>query len=130
MVRLWKLPRASIPRAATASHGAMILRGLALIAFAPAAREVRRSPTPAEELAAGAPAGLEDLFFRETISLVHQAMESLDAADCDCLRAALFRPETIAEYAEALGLSTGTLKVRIHRAMQRLRALLQPITEP
>ena len=132
MVRVWQTAARFDPaRGDGFTWSSMILRGLCLDRLRRRQREKSgRASHSAEELAAGAPAGLEDLFFRETITLVQQALESLDAADGDCLRAALFRPETTAEYAAALGLSTGALKVRIHRAMQRLRALLQPLTPP
>jgi RNA polymerase sigma-70 factor (ECF subfamily) len=131
MVRLWRTAARFDPaRGDGFTWSAVILRGLCLDRLRRRQREKSgRASHRLEEPAAATAAGMEDLFFRETILLVQQAMESLDAADCDCLRAALFRPETIAEYAAALGLSTGALKVRIHRAMQRLRALLQPFTE-
>lgn len=132
MVRVWQTAARFDPaRGDGFTWSVMILRGFCLDRLRRRQREKSgRFNHAAGELAAALPGGMEDLFFRETVTLVQQALESLDAADRDCLRAALFRPETTAQYAAAQGLSTGALKVRIHRAMQRLRALLQPITTP
>jgi RNA polymerase sigma-70 factor (ECF subfamily) len=132
MVRLWHTAARFDPaRGDGFTWSAMTLRGLCLDRLRRRQRERSGSANhAARELAAGTPGGMEDLFFRETITLVQKAMESLDPADRDCLCTALFKPETNTEYAAALGLSTGALKVRIHRAMQRLRTLLAPHTEP
>jgi RNA polymerase sigma-70 factor (ECF subfamily) len=130
MIRLWRSAARFDPARGDAfTWSAMILRGLCLDRLRRRQRENGRT-LRAPDAESASRGGLEDLFFRETIGLVQQAMNSLEAAERDCLCAALFRPETIAEYAAALGLSTGALKVRIHRAMQRLRALLEPHTAP
>jgi RNA polymerase sigma-70 factor, ECF subfamily len=130
MVRLWHTAeRYDSARSDAFTWSAMILRGLCYDRLRRRQREERNTRAQQQrhlfdEQESG---GLADLFFRETISLVQQAMEKLDPSDRDCLRAALFRPESTADYAAALGISPGTMKVRIHRAMQRLRALLEPI---
>jgi RNA polymerase sigma-70 factor (ECF subfamily) len=131
MVRLWNSATRFDPeRGDGFTWSAMILRGLCLDRLR---RRRRELPGAVNELTAeipsGTPGGMEDLFFRETITLVQRAMESLEPAERDCLRTALFHPDSTAEHAAALGLSAGALKVRIHRAMQRLRALLAPATE-
>ena len=131
MVRLWNSAgRYDAARGDPFSWSAMLLRGICLDRLRRRAREDRNSR--AQQAAAGEieSGGLEDLFFRETVSLVHRAMEQLDPADSECLRATLFRPESTATLAAAFGISPGAMKVRIHRAMQRLRALLEPISPP
>jgi len=131
MVRLWNSASRFDPgRGDGFTWSAMILRGLCLDRLRRRRRELPGAvQQESGEIPSGNPGGMEDLFFRETITLVQRAMETLEPAERDCLRTALFRPESTAEHAAALGLSPGALKVRIHRAMQRLRALLAPATE-
>lgn len=130
MIRLWKTAARFDPaRGDGFTWSTMTLRGLCLDHLRARRREdAATSAPPAKEPATHG--GLEDLFFRETIGLVQQALHALDPADRDCLEAALFRPGNNNDYAAALGLSPGALKVRIHRAMQHLRALLAPHTTP
>jgi len=132
MVRLWNNAARFDPACGDGfTWSVMVLRGFCLDRLRRRQREKARNTAHAEQrLKENTPGGMEDLFFRETIGLVQQAMESLDPAERDCLRTALFKPESNAEYAAALGLSPGALKVRVHRAMQRLRAILSPHTEP
>lgn len=135
MVRLWNnASRFDPARGDGFTWSAMVLRGFCMDRLRRRQREKSGQAGHLTHQIANntntGPAGMEDLFFRETITLVQQAMEALDPAERDCLRTALFKPETTADYASALGLTTGALKVRIHRAMQRLRALLAPHTNP
>ena len=132
MVRLWRTASRFDPsRGDGFTWSAMVLRGFCLDRLRRRRREMTgRAGHAARESAEPAPCGMEDLFFRETIGLVQDALDSLEPGERDCLRAALFKPDTTADYAAALGVSHGTLKVRIHRAMQRLRSLLAPHTAP
>lgn len=127
LVRIWNTAGRFDPHKGDAfTWSAMILRGLCLDRLRRRRRELSgRERWENSTAPAGAESGgLEDLFFRETVSLVRRAMEALDPADRTCLETALFRPETTPEAAESLGVSPGTLKVRIHRALRRLRQLL------
>lgn len=129
MVRLWQNAARFDPQRGDAfTWAAMILRGVCLDQLR--SRQRRQTGQARWEQSAAAAAegpaqgGLEDLFFRETVSLVRAALTELDPADRHCLESALFHPCSTAECAAALGIATGTLKVRTHRAMQRLRRLL------
>lgn len=106
---------------------AMILRGLCLDHL----RKKRRRAgvwqdwvgSPALEVPARG--GVEDLFFRETVSRVHTALEQLDEAEAESLRLALFDPGTLQDHASRWGVPLGTAKIRVHRAMLKLRELLK-----
>jgi RNA polymerase sigma-70 factor (ECF subfamily) len=55
---------------------------------------------------------------------VRTALETLSPEDRDLLRAVYFAQVDMAELAAKLGLSPGALRVRKHRAVQRLAAAL------
>ena len=106
---------------------AMILRGLCLDVL-----RKRRRRAPVWEDWAKMPAlevpdrsGVEDLFFRDTVSRVRSALGMLDHADAETVRVALFDPGTLQDHAVRWGVPLGTAKVRVHRAMEKLRQLLK-----
>ena len=113
---------------------AMILRGLCLDHL----RKKRRRAAvwqdwermPALEVPSRS--GVEDLFFRDTVSRVHSALAKLDAAEAETVRVALFDPGTLQDHASRWGVPLGTAKIRVHRAMLKLRELLKKggIDEP
>lgn len=112
----------------------MILRGLCLDVMR---RRQRRAAV--WEDAAKMPAlevphrgGVEDLFFRDTVSRVRVALEHLDETEAESVRAALFDPGTLQDHAKKWGVPVGTAKIRVHRAMVKLRELLKKggIDEP
>lgn len=106
---------------------AMILRGLCLDHL----RKKRRRAavwqdwerTPALEVPSRG--GVEDLFFRDTVSRVHSALEQLDEMEAESIRLALFDPGTLQDHASRWGVPLGTAKIRVHRAMVKLRELLR-----
>lgn len=106
---------------------AMILRGLCLDHL----RKKRRRAavwqdwerTPALEIPSRG--GVEDLFFRDTVSRVNSALEQLDATEAESIRLALFDPGTLQDHAFRWGVPLGTAKIRVHRAMLKLRELLK-----
>lgn len=106
---------------------AMILRGLCLDHL----RKKRRRAavwqdwerTPALEIPSRG--GVEDLFFRDTVSRVNSALEQLDAIEAESIRFALFHPGTLQDHASRWGVPLGTAKIRVHRAMLKLRELLK-----
>lgn len=69
--------------------------------------------------------GVEDLFFRETVARVRRALDDLDDRDAEIIRVALFDPGTLEDHAERWQVPVGTAKVRVHRAMVKLRELLK-----
>ena len=106
---------------------AMILRGLCLDVL-----RKRRRRAPVWEDWAKMPAlevpdrsGVEDLFFRDTVSRVRSALGMLDHADAETVRVALFDPGTLQDHAVRWGVPLCTAKVRVHRAMEKLRQLLK-----
>jgi RNA polymerase sigma-70 factor, ECF subfamily len=68
---------------------------------------------------------VEDLFFRDTVSRVHSALEQLDETEAESIRLALFDPGTLQDHASRWGVPLGTAKIRVHRAMQKLREVLR-----
>ena len=69
--------------------------------------------------------GVEDLFFRETVMRVRSALGRLDEAEAESVRVALFDPGTLQDHAQRWGIPLGTAKIRVHRAMLKLRELLR-----
>ncbi len=126
MVRVWRsAAKFDCSRSDAFAWTSMILRGICLDHLRQRRRRDGRLTRWQQEQSLAEPRrGMEDLFFRETVGLVQQAMSSLSADERDCLESALFTPDTTATAAARMGLTTGTLKVRTHRAMQRLRSLL------
>ncbi len=68
--------------------------------------------------------GVEDLFFRETVTRVRIALAQLDESEAESVRVALFDPGTVQDHASRWGVPLGTAKIRIHRAMLKLREML------
>jgi len=106
---------------------AMILRGLCLDHL----RKRRRRIGSAGDAASADflatpddPHGVKDLYFQETIARVRGALDQLDASESESIRAALFDPRTIGEHAVRWGIPLGTAKIRVHRAMAKLRNIL------
>jgi len=106
---------------------AMILRGLCLDHL----RKKRRRAAvwhdwdarPALEVPARG--GVEDLFFRETVGRVRRALLELDEVEAESVRLAIFDPGTLQDHASRWGIPLGTAKIRVHRAMVKLRGILQ-----
>jgi RNA polymerase sigma-70 factor (ECF subfamily) len=126
-LRIWKRARdfdAAKSRAFT--WGAMILRGLCLDLL----RRRRRRAGVWEDwgkspvLEVPDRGGVEDLYFRDTVLRVRQALDHLDETEVESVRAAIFDPCTLQDHAERWGVPLGTAKIRIHRAMMKLRGIL------
>jgi RNA polymerase sigma-70 factor, ECF subfamily len=106
---------------------AMILRGLCLDFL----RRRRRRSGVWHDWEAGATlevpsrGGVEDLFFRDTVTRVRSALTRLDAVESESVRAALFDPGSMQDHARRWGIPLGTAKIRVHRAMLKLRELLR-----
>jgi RNA polymerase sigma factor (sigma-70 family) len=87
------------------------------------ARAMRRLEDPSDSDAAR-PDALVRLVSEERRARVRAALETLSADDRDLLRAVYFDQLDTAELAAKMGLSAGALRVRKHRALQRLAATL------
>lgn len=106
---------------------AMILRGLCLDLLRKRGRRaaVWQDWDLRPVLEVPARGGVEDLFFRDTVSRVHRALESLDESEAESIRLALFDPGTLQDHARRWKVPLGTAKIRVHRAMVKLRELLK-----
>lgn len=89
------------------------------------ARAMRRLHDPSDPEGAH-PDPLARLVSEERCVRVRTALLTLSPEDRDLLRAVYFEQTDTAELAARLGLSPGALRVRKHRAMQRLAAALGP----
>ncbi|HZD04367.1 MAG TPA: sigma-70 family RNA polymerase sigma factor [Longimicrobiales bacterium] len=79
--------------------------------------EPRRAPEP-----------LISLVSRERARAVRDALERLSPDDRALLRALYFEDREPSEVARCLGVTPGALRVRKHRALKRLEAVLDPAT--
>lgn len=106
---------------------AMILRGLCLDFLR--SRKRRSAVWQDSELGSAldvpSRGGVEDLFFRETVTRVRSALARLDESEAESVRAALFDPRSMQEHALRWGVPLGTAKIRIHRGMLKLRELMR-----
>lgn len=73
----------------------------------------------------GSRCGVEDLFFRETVNQVRQGLASLNEDERRSVAAALFDTATSEELAGRWQVPVGTVKTKIHRAMEKLRGYLR-----
>ena len=71
-----------------------------------------------------APGPLEVLMSEESRGVVRSALDRLDTSDRDLLRRIYFDDEPSAETARRLQVTPGALRVRKHRALERLAGLL------
>ena len=87
------------------------------------ARAMRKLPDPSESQG-GHPDALARLVSEERRARVRAALETLSPDDRDLLRAVYFEQIDATDLAARLGLTAGALRVRKHRAVQRLAAAL------
>ena len=133
-LRIWKKAATYDPdRSQPFTWCVMILRGLCLDHL----RKARRFPQLLDDVVDGvdgashflrhAPEqdGVADLLFHDSVSHVLTAVAALSKADQDLINSALFDPATNVQLATRWELPVGTVKTRIHRAMEKLRHLLR-----
>lgn len=134
-LRIWKKAGDFDPEKSRAfTWAAMILRGLCLDHL----RKRRRRAGVWQDWESGSPlqapasCGVEDLFFRETVTRVRLALRHLDETESESISSALFDPGSIQDHADRWEVPLGTAKIRIHRAMVKLRGILKKgaIDEP
>lgn len=128
LLRVWKKAADYEPSKGRAfTWCAMLLRGICLDHL----RKRRRraavwhdwESVPSLEMPANS-GGVEDLFFRETVGRVRSALANLDREEVESVRAALFDAGTLQDHAARWGVPLGTAKTRVHRAMAKLRRML------
>lgn len=128
LLRIWKKADDYDPeKSRSFTWCAMILRGFCLDHLR---SRRRRSPVWQDweaNVALEVPArgGVEDLFFRETVTRVRSALGRLDRTELESVKAAIFDPGSLQDHAQRWCVPLGTAKIRIHRAMVRLRELLR-----
>lgn len=130
-VRIWR--RASSYEAALSrpfTWCVMILRGLCLDHLRRTGRRLAAADgdSPEEPVCPQAP--LADLHLHETLQLVRRSLATLTAAEQEAVTTALFDPATCQDLAVRWRMPAGSVKTRIHRAMEKLRALLRPHLDP
>lgn len=129
-LRIWKKAGNYDPaRAQPFTWCVMILRGLCLDYL----RKAKRHPKLAEDTEGGAELllsgrthdGVADLLFHDSVSHIRTAIAGLSEEEQELIDSALFDPATNAQLATRWNLPVGTVKTRIHRAMEKLRTLLR-----
>lgn len=127
-VRVWKKAvEFDAEKSSGFSWCAMILRGLCLDSLRKRRRlaPVWQDWESTSALEVPARGGVEDLLFRETVTRVRTALEHLDEVESESVRTAIFHPGSMQDHAERWGVPLGTAKIRIHRAMLKLREILR-----
>jgi RNA polymerase sigma-70 factor (ECF subfamily) len=127
LLRVWKkAPDFDAEKSSGFTWCAMILRGLCLDHLRKRNRRaaVWQDWETVSMLELQARSGVEDLFFRETVTRVRVALAQLDETEVESVRVALFDPGTVQDHASRWEVPLGTAKIRIHRAMLKLREIL------
>jgi RNA polymerase sigma-70 factor (ECF subfamily) len=83
--------------------------------------------TEAQEIAAEGPDPEGTVVLEERDRLLRQAVNRLDPDLREILALHYFQGLSLRELGAVLGIPGGTAKSRIHRALERLRALLEPV---
>ena len=126
-VRIWQRAARYDPAASRPfTWCVMILRGLCLDYLR---RTGRRLPAASGEMTAEVccpQAPLADLHLYETLQVVRRGLATLTMKQQEAIHAALFEPATCTDLATRWGIPAGSVKTRIHRAMEKLRALVRP----
>ena len=108
----------------------MILRGLCFDHLRRIGRRIppASGPTPDESPAPQSP--LADLHLHETLHLLRKSIATLTPSEQETITTALFDPATCNELAQRWQMPLGSVKTRIHRAMEKLRHLVRPHLDP
>jgi RNA polymerase sigma-70 factor (ECF subfamily) len=127
-LRIWKKACEFDPeKSAGFTWCSMILRGICLDHLRKRKRRagVWQDWETSAVLEVPARGGVEDLFFHDTVSRVRAALKCMDEIETESVRSALFDSGSMQDHAERWGVPLGTAKIRIHRAMEKLRELLR-----
>lgn len=129
-LRIWKKAASYDPaRSQPFTWCVMILRGLCLDQL----RKAKRIPQLLEDAERDAHNfqqdhvrdGVADLLFHDSVSHIRNAMAALTDDERTLTQTALFDPATNAQLASRWNIPVGTVKTRIHRAMEKLRQHLR-----
>jgi RNA polymerase sigma-70 factor (ECF subfamily) len=113
-------------RAAWSTWVFAIARNLALDAIASQAhRHLPWSDEMDDQLVCNSPSPSEQMESRQLRERVHRGMRALSMDDRSALALAYIEELSLVDVARIEGCSTGAMKVRIHRARQRLRDWLE-----
>lgn len=107
----------------------MILRGLCLDHLRRTGRRLPSATDSPTTEAASPQTPLADLHLHETLHLIRRGLATLTSAEQEAIHAALFDPATGTELAARWGIPAGSVKTRIHRAMEKLRHLVRPFLD-
>ncbi len=127
-VRIWrKAPDFDGGRCKPFTWAVMIVRGLCLDRLRKRNKKSAIHSVPLESVPE--PHGRADdcishLFFSESARQVKQAMDTLPAAERECVECVIFSEETHTQIAERLQQPLGTVKARIRRGLIKLRTTL------
>ena len=127
-LRVWKKAgEFDVEKSSGFTWCAMLLRGICLDHLRKRNRRagVWQDWETAGALEVPARGGVEDLFFHDTVTRVRSAVTRLDETEAESVRSALFDPGSVQDHADRWGVPLGTAKIRIHRAMEKLRELLR-----
>jgi len=130
-VRIWQRAGSYNPAASSPfTWCVMILRGLCLDYLRRIGRRLPAAPEEPFQEAASPQSPLADLHLHETLHLVRKSLATLTATEQEAITAALFDPASCTDLAARWQIPAGTVKTRIHRAMEKLRALVRPHLDP
>ncbi len=107
----------------------MLLRGLCLDHLRRIGRRLPAAPGHETTEPSCPQSPLADLHLHETLHFIRKGLASLTSSEQEAIRAALFDPASTADLAARWGIPLGSVKTRIHRAMEKLRSLVRPHLE-
>lgn len=133
LVRIWeKSPAYDASQAAPFTWMFLILRGLCQDRLRKSGRRARRNralPEDVTQIPDARTDPAEAANFRDVIHSVRQGMAMMSGADRSLLESLLLGDGTVKDLSAATGQAEGTLRVRFHRALQRLRQFCQHLHE-
>jgi RNA polymerase sigma-70 factor, ECF subfamily len=89
----------------------------------------KRAASDLQEPVDEAPLPPQKIEADERLARLHRALERISTEDREVLLLARYEDLSAAELAEALGCSNGAARVRVHRALTRLRRRYEELTE-
>lgn len=133
LVRIWeKSPSYDPSQAAPFTWMYLIVRGLCQDRLRKSGRRIARTTSLPDGLAHIPDPGADPsqaANYRDLIHTVRQSIALMPSADRGLLESLLLGDGTVKELSEATGQAAGTLRVRFHRALQRLRQFCQHLHE-
>lgn len=126
-VRIWQRAATYDPAAASPfTWCVMLLRGLCLDHLRRIGRRLPAASVESPPEISCPKPPLADLHLHETLQVVRKGLATLTPQEQEAIHAALFDPATCSDLATRWGIPMGSVKTRIHRAMEKLRAFVRP----